>query len=180
MSYVTLFGAYAAPAGGGHPVDSPAADAPGFRGASRSGAFHAACAALLEALPGHEALGFLAAQRPGREEHTPDGRTTTDLIEPPAIAAVAARLDALLAACSARPDAAHAALQDPLGSCDRAAFVAALASASACTDLNAESPSGEDGDSPAFFCNALRSLQALLQQASRQGRAVVYYNWLPR
>lgn len=180
MSFSTLFGAYAAPAGAAYPGGAAPAGAPGFRGASRSGAFHAACAALLDALPGYDALGFLAAHRPAPADPATSDATMTHVIEVAMIEKSLAQLVGLRAACSARTDLVHGVLHDFLGSCERHELALALEKPVVCVDLNAESRSGEDGDSPEFFCNALLSLQSLLQRASERSLTIVYYNWCPR
>lgn len=103
MSYSTFFGAIAVPreiADVYHYTDTTA---PQMFGSSRSGWFHGVCEQLLDALPGHDALQFLAGKIWTREVQEDSGRTVWTVLGEGAVIGVPSAIDALLGACKQQP-----------------------------------------------------------------------------
>lgn len=174
MSHTALFGAFPIASHGDGLDPVPDARVGALRGGSRNGAFFHALGDLLDALPSHDELRFFADAPGAARARGADGVLWTVLDErsmPPILAA----LEALLRACE--DDAAAAAKAEFLRSHGlgpeevRGLVVAARE----CSDVNVESPLGEDGDSPEFLFAALVSLRGLLRRARAHAARVAVF-----
>lgn len=179
MSFSTLIGAFPIAAHGDSLEPQPHRQVGELHGSSRSGAFHDTMRALLRALPGHEGLRFLAHDRDAAATHGSDAQTLWTVLDaltqPPVIAA----LDSLLVACRDRAGVVAGAVCFGADTLDAAQLAAEMAAARVVSQLNAEVPGGEDGDTAAFVFSALASLRALLARAQAHGVRVAVFTWAP-
>jgi hypothetical protein len=178
MSHQSLFGAFPISTEGGGLAPEPDVAVGELRGSSRNGAFFRGLGELLDTLPAHEALRFLAADGTALGSPAPDGTHWTVLDSdstPPIITA----LDDLLRAChAAAADVAEAHFFRDAG-LTAAQVRHQLAAARECSDVNAEMPS-DDGDDVGFLFTVLVSLRGFLRRAHGRSRRVALFTWSAR
>jgi hypothetical protein len=177
MSYNTFLGAMAVPSSAADPINYWDPEGPHFRAGSRNGWFHVDCKRLLDEMPGHEALRFLAAQAWTRELKKSGSRTTWSVLDQAALDEAATQLDNLLTRCGD-----HTELLTVLfagGGWTASDIRAALAFARDLQGLTKDVTDGGEDDSPKFLFSVLFNLRTLVRLAQEQQLKLVYYNWLP-
>lgn len=179
MSFTTLVGAFPIAAQGEALEPQPHAQVGELHGSSRSGAFHDTMRDLLRALPGHEGLRFLTHDREAAVTHGTDAHTLWTVLDAQTLPPVIAALDSLLIGCRDRAAAVAPAVRFGADTLDAAQLGAALAAAQAGSQLNAEVPGGDDGDTAEFALSMLASLRALLARAQTHGVRVAVFTWMP-
>jgi hypothetical protein len=179
MSFHTLLGAFPIHADGDSLEPVPNDRVGELRGSSRSGAFARACSELLDVLPGHESLRFLANQDGPLSRLCPDPQTRWTVLDAQLSRRVLADLDSLLAACDHRVDAvaSHVAFGSDRLNADEIRL--ALAAARESAHPNATTPAGDDGDTAEFVFAVLVSLRGLLRRARVESARVAIFTWAP-
>ena len=179
MSFHSLLGAFAI-APSGDSLEPAANDAVGeLRASSRGGAFTQTMGQLLDVLPGHEALRFLAREAgPLPQRHT-DPQTHWTVLDGQAASALLSTLDSLLLACERRAEALADRVafgSDVLGA---AQLRQALRAAREVASPNTATPACEDGDTADFVFSVLISLRNLLRRAITQTARIAVFTWAP-
>lgn len=178
MSFDSFFGAFPIASVEGSLDPAPDERVGELRGSSRSAVFGRVVRELLEALPGHDSLRFLAGEPCSFRQRSTDARTVFTLFDQASLPLVVAALDGLLAACRERVGVVAAAVCFGTDHLTSAELQGVLAAAKACTDVNAEAPNGTDGDTAEFVFCALVSLRGLLDSALASGRDVAVFTWM--
>jgi hypothetical protein len=177
MSYRTFLGAMAVPSSAADPVNSWDPEGPHFGAGSRNGWFHVYCKRLLDEMPGHETLRFLAAQAWTREVKKSGSCTTWSVLDQVALDEAATQLDNLLARCGDNTELLTVLFAG--GGWTAGDIRAALALALDLKGLTKDVTDGGEDDSPQFLFSVLANLRILMRLAQEQQLKVVYYNWLP-
>jgi hypothetical protein len=179
MSYTSLFGAFPIASEGGSLAPEPNDLVGELRGSSRNAVFFSVVRDLLNALPAHESLRFLAHEHGSLQQRSTDAQTLWTILDEKSLPVVIADLDSLLDAC--HDSAAVVANVVCFGTDYLTAeqIRNALTSAKECSQLNAEAPYGEDGESADFVFAALVSLRGLLRRAFVRSERIAVFTWLP-
>lgn len=179
MSFHTLFGAV--------PIDpslesldpKPDARVGELCASSRGGAMFRSVAELLNAVPGHEILRFVAHQAVSLTQRQTDPQTRWTLLDPASASKVIAALDGLLAACDQRAGALASRVSFGADQLDAAEFRRVLRSAVESTGLLAGEVSVDDGDSAADVFAVLAGLREFLRRACAVNQSVAVFTWAP-
>ncbi len=178
MSHHSLLGAFPIDAAGDSLEPRPDARIGELHASSRNGTFGQIVRDLLDLLPGHESLRFLAGEPGSLPQRSTDAQTRWTVLDADGLRVVIAELDSLLAAC-------HQCAEDVArGMCfgsDRLTggqIRAAVAAAAEHADPN-QAGYGEDGDRADFVFAVFVSLRGLLWRALRDSRRVAVFTWLP-
>jgi hypothetical protein len=178
MSWYSHFGAYTIPH---FAVDLRGSDTHSskvFHGCSRSGAFQRAISLLLGASTHNEGLRFLSGESATSLLQDGESKTKLTRISPKAAARLAHEIDELLVFCATHIDRL-AELWEELGMCNTIELANAIEIGASGVDLNKESQSGDDGDSPYFTFMVLVSLRAALSQLQSKELDLVFWTWEP-
>lgn len=177
MSYQALFGAFPIAAAGTDLNPKPDDRVGELRASSRNGALFRALGELLDALPDHEALRFLAVGESSVESTTSD-HTRWTVLDREAMPPIIAALDDFLRDCHHRAaDVAGAEFFKASG-LTAAQVRDTLSTAKAYSDVNAEMPS-DDGDDIEFLFATLLSLRGLLGRAHAHAARIALFTWSP-
>lgn len=179
MSFHTLLGAFPIRADGDSLEPLPNERVGELRSHSRGGSLFRAMRALLDGLPGHESLRFLADQGGTLPRRSTDPETRWTVLDARSMPGVIADLDRLLAACDQRADVVAGCdtfESDQLSAND---IRRALALAQESATPNDATPSGEDGDTVEFMFNVFVSLRGLLRRAQAASMRVAVFTWAP-
>jgi hypothetical protein len=179
MSYTSLLGAFPIAAEGSSLDPKPNKLVGELRGVSRNGVFFRVVRELLSALPGHASLRFLAHERHALQQESTDAQTMWTILDEKSLPRVIADLDRLLAACNESAAVVAKAVCFGTDYLTAEQIRIVVAAAQECSDLNAEAPHSEEGESAEFMFAALVSLRALLRRACVHSERIAVFTWLP-
>lgn len=177
MSFHALLGAFPIATSLDSLDPQPNARVGELRASSRGGALGTCLGELMDALPGHEALRFLAGQKGPLEQRQTDPQTLWTVLDTPASQLVLTALGSLLAACDRHAESLAARVAFGSDRLDAAGIRQALLVARDSSDPNAAVASGEDGDTAEFVFAVLVSLRELLRRAQAQRTPVAVFTW---
>ena len=179
MSFHTLLGAFPIAPSGDSLEPKPNARVGEVRASSRSGALFHAVGGLLNALPGHEVLRFVAHEAASLPQWQTDSQTRWTLLDPATASVVIAALDSLLVACDQRVDDLTSRVSFGADQLNAAELRHALRSALESMDLNSATVFGEDGDTAGYVFAVLAGLRELLRRAGAEQERIAVFTWAP-
>ena len=174
MSWSSTFVAYAVPRSAEDPLHYDDPLMPATAGGSRNGWFQWQCEALLDVLPGHDALRFIyddkrCSDREEQEYYTLSWKFLSGEV----LAEASRQLESLLAACSERIALLSKTIE--AGGLTEKDFREALSSALATRELPRHIEGDGEGDDPLFMFSALAALLILFRLAQERDLTVVFY-----
>jgi hypothetical protein len=179
MSYNSFFGAFPIASVEGSLDPTPDERVGELQASSRNAVFGRVVRDLLDALPEHDSLRFLAGEHCGFRQRSTDAQTIFTLFDSQSLPLVIAALDGFLAACHERAAAVASAVCFGTDHLTVTQIREVLAGAGECSDVNAGVPNGADGDTAEFVFCALVSLRGLLRRALASSRDVAVFTWVP-
>jgi hypothetical protein len=173
MSWSLFFSAYAVPRSAEDPLHFPE-PLIATGGGSRSGWFQWQCEALLDTLPGHDALRFIYDESlcSGRREEEYFSAFWT-VLGGDALAEATRQLESLLEDCKGHIGLLANSIE--AGGLTEEYFRDALTSALAMQELPELVSDGDDGDSPLFMFTAFAALLIVFRFAQERDLTVVFY-----
>lgn len=179
MSFHALLGAFPIAQSGDSLQPHPHVSVGELRASSRGGAFFLACRDLLNALPGHEVLRFIACEHGPVPQRQTDAQTRWTVLDQDTSPSILAALESLLIESDQEADALATQVSFGSDQLSAAEIRQALRCARCAADPNAATPSGAEGDTAEFVFSVLVSLRELLRRAGAESTRIAVFTWAP-